>query len=196
MKFPALLGLARLLLRPEWMRNAGRSGEMRLGKFAADNGEPVMVFLIGIRINKWRQPRHWLPLLLAMPAALTELTAQPDGDLLGYRLLLGPGPRQAMLLQYWRNTGGLQAFARGPGSTHRAAQRRLWQHYAAAGGAVGVWHEMLPIAGGSYHSLYGNMPPTGIGASRPLRQLAWEMDAAMAPAMAPATPAATVPSRT
>jgi hypothetical protein len=83
-----------------------------------------------------------------------------------------------MLLQYWRNTSELRAFARHPASSHRAAQQRFWQHYAAAGGAVGVWHEMLPLAEGTYHSLYGNMPPTGIGVTRPLRQQAWEMEAA------------------
>ena len=75
-----------------------------------------------------------------------------------------------------RNVGDLRAFARHPESIHRAAQWRLWQHYADAGGAVGVWHEMLPLSDGSYHSLYGNMPPTSIGALRPLRQQAWEME--------------------
>jgi hypothetical protein len=177
MKVPAVLGLARLLLRPEWTKAGAGSREMRLGKFTADNAEPVVVFQIGIRINSWRHPRHWLPLLLAMPAALDELTAQPDGGLLSYRLLLGPGPRQAMLLQYWRSTGELRAFANYPASPHRVAQRRLWRHYAAAGGAVGVWHEMFSLGGGTYHSLYGNMPPTGIGMTRPVRQQAWEMDA-------------------
>ena len=178
MRIPALLGLVRLLRRPEWTKDEEQSPQMRLGKFAVDNAEPVVVFLVGIRINRWWRARHWLPLLLAMPGALDELTAQPDGGLLGYRLLLGPGPRQAMLLQYWRSVGDLRAFARHPESIHRAAQRRLWQHYARAGGAVGVWHEMLPLSEGSYHSLYGNMPPTGIGALRPLRQQAWEMETA------------------
>jgi hypothetical protein len=173
---PALLGLVRLLRRPEWTRGGDPSPQMRLGKFAVDNAAPVVVFLVGIRINKWRRPRHWLPLLLAMPAALDELKSQPDGGLLGYRLLLGPGPRQAMLLQYWRNVGDLRAFARHPESIHRAAQKRLWEHYAGAGGAVGVWHEMLPVSEGSYHSLYGNMPPTGIGVLRPLREQVWEME--------------------
>jgi len=174
MRLSALVDLARLFLRPEWMRESEGGDEIRLGKFAADNAEPVVVFLVGLRINSWRKPRHWLPLLLAMPAVVRELTAQPDGGLLGYRLLLGPGPRQAMLLQYWRTVDDLHAFARHPASTHRAAQQRLWEHYAAAGGAVGVWHEMLPLAEGAYHSLYGNMPPMGIGAIHALRPLAWE----------------------
>lgn len=81
MRSPALLGLVRLLRRPEWTRDGDRSPQMRLGKFAVDNAAPVVVFLVGIRINKWRRPRHWLPLLLAMPAALDELKSQPDRNL-------------------------------------------------------------------------------------------------------------------
>jgi hypothetical protein len=74
-----------------------------------------------------------------------------------------------MLIQYWREIDDLLEFARRPASTHLAAQKRLWRHYAAAGGAVGVWHEILPVPEIAYGCLYGNMPPTGIGALRGLR---------------------------
>lgn len=99
-----------------------------------------------------------------------------------------------MLLQYWRSAGELQAFAHQPASTHRSAQRRLWRHYAAADAAVGVWHEMLPLAEGTYHSLYGNMPRTGIGVSRPLRRQQWDLDTHQ-PRKTPPAPAAPANSR-
>jgi hypothetical protein len=38
---------------------------------------------------------------------------------------------------------------------------------------------MLPLNEGTYHSMYGNMPPTGIGVLRPFRQQAWEMETAV-----------------
>jgi hypothetical protein len=174
-------GFVRLLTCPEWRRDAEQQpGGIRLGKLAADNTQPVAVLMVGIRINKWRLPWHWVPLLLAMPVMIRELTTDPAGGLLGYRLLIGPGPRQAMLIQYWRGIDELHEFTRRPASTHLAAQKRLWRHYAAAGGAVGVWHEILPVPGAAYECLYGNMPPTGIGALRGLRPLAWQMDATAA----------------
>ena len=167
----ALLDLGRLLLHPQWTIGDGRPDTIRVGKFAADGTDPVTVFMVGIRVNRWRAPWHWLPLLLALPPMVRELVAEPDSGLLGYRLLLGPGARQAMLLQYWRDAEDLHTFARDPDSPHRAAQQRFWRHYAAAGAAVGVWHELLPTSGPE--SLYGNMPPTGIGALRDVRPQAW-----------------------
>lgn len=167
----ALLDLARLLLRPQWTAGDGRPDGVRVGKVAAGGTDPVTVFMVGIRVNRWLAPWHWVPLLLALPPMVRELAAEPDSGLLGYRLLLGPGVRQAMLLQYWRGAEDLHAFARDPNSSHRAAQKRFWRHYAAAGAAVGVWHELLPAC--APESLYGNMPPTGIGALRGVRPLAW-----------------------
>ncbi|MEY9895071.1 hypothetical protein ABIA35_003106 [Catenulispora sp. MAP12-49] len=130
--------------------------------------------MIGIRINKWRAPRHWLPLLLALPPMVCDLADDPDSGLLGYRLLLGPGPRQAMLVQYWSDTDALHTFARDIDSPHRAAQERFWRHYAAGRAAVGVWHELLTAA--APEALYGNMPPTGIGALRDVQPLAWKVN--------------------
>jgi hypothetical protein len=167
------LNTARLLIRPEWVRGQHADTSVRAGKFAADNADPIVVFLVGIRINSWWKVRYWLPLILTMPTMLRELVTAPDGGLLGYRLLLGPGPRQAMLVQYWRGPEELRAFAGDPTGSHRSAQRQFWRHYAACGGVVGVWHEILAVPERAHHSLYGNMPPTGIGGLHGVRPVEW-----------------------
>ena len=167
----ALMDLGKLLLHPQWTTGDGRPDGIRVGKVAADGTDSVTVFMVGIRVNRWLAPWHWLPLLLALPPMVRELAAEPDSGLLGYRLLLGPGARQAMLLQYWRDAQDLHTFARDPNSPHHAAQKRFWRHYAAADAAVGVWHELLPAS--APEALYGNMPPTGIGALRDVRPRAW-----------------------
>jgi hypothetical protein len=174
--FSALHNALRLLLRPEWTRE-GFPSVIRPGKVTTQGTEPVVVFLVGIRINKWRKVGHWLPLLLAMPGMLQELVTAPDGGLLGYRLFIGPGPRQAMLLQYWRGSDDLLRFAREASGMHRSAQRRFWRHYGS-GGAVGVWHELLPVAAGAHHGVYGNMPPMGLGALGPIRPEPWWLETA------------------
>ena len=168
---PALRDSGKLLLHPQWTLGGGPPDEIRVGKVSADGTDPVTVFMVGIRVNRWLTPWHWLPLVLALPSMVRESAVDPDSGLLGYRLLLGPGVRQAMLVQYWRDAADLHAFARGPNSSHRAAQKRFWRHYAGAGGAVGIWHELLQA--NAPESLYGNMPPTGIGAPRGVRLPAW-----------------------
>jgi len=160
-----------LLRRPAWTRGS-RTEAIRQGKVVVDNAEPAVVFLVGIRINQWRRVRRWLPLLLAMPRMLRELVDDPGSGLAGYRLHFGPGLRQAMVVQYWRSPEELHRFARRAAGTHRSAQSRYWWHYGA-GAAVGVWHEFLVSPQGAHHGMYGNMPPFGIGALRPVHDEQW-----------------------
>ena len=51
----------------------------------------LVVFLIGMRINKPWRPDLWLPVFLAMPKMLAELSKDKDSGLLGYRLAIGAG---------------------------------------------------------------------------------------------------------
>ena len=46
------------------------------------DGEAV-VFLIGMRINKWWKIHKWLPVAIAMPKMLRELGQNPDLGFLG-----------------------------------------------------------------------------------------------------------------
>ncbi|MEZ0065271.1 hypothetical protein ABIA32_001267 [Streptacidiphilus sp. MAP12-20] len=158
----------RLLARLEWTRPGPRTAEygpgpMR-GRFTAENGEPVAILLIGLRVNRWRAVRSWLPVAMAMPRMLRELAADADSGLLGYRMLLGPAPGQATVIQYWRRAGDIRAFAHAPDRGHRPAQDAFWKRYFKSNGAIGIWHEMLSIRAGAYQCLYGDMPPMGLGA--------------------------------
>jgi hypothetical protein len=63
-------------IRPEWIRRHRPDARVRQGKFAGENAEPVVVFLVGVRINTWWKVRYWL-LLLAVPTTLRELVTAP-----------------------------------------------------------------------------------------------------------------------
>lgn len=156
----AVRDLIYLIGRPQWWREGDRSGPVRPGKYATPDSAGHAMCMLGIRINKWHRPHHWLPLILALPPLLRALMHDPESGLVGYRLLVGPTPREAMLLQYWRGLDDLRAFAVPPGSSHRSAQQRNWSHYAEADAAVGIWHEIIEPS--NWHGVYGNMPPTGL----------------------------------
>jgi hypothetical protein len=129
-----------------------------------------VVFLIGMRVNKLMKPRQWLPVLLAMPKMVRELERSPASGLLGAHLYLG-GPRQPMLIQYWRSFEHLESYARSRDKGHWPA----WVAFnkrIGSNGEVGIWHESYMVPAGSYECIYNNMPPTGLGAAASLRPAA------------------------
>lgn len=130
---------------------------------AAAEGE-VTVFLIGIRINKFRAVRRWWPSFTAMPRMLRELSREPDSGLLGYRLLWG-GPRLFYLVQYWSSSRKLMAYAAATDGAHRPAWAAFNRRSRQARGAVGVWHETYVVPAGGYEAVYVDMPAFGLAAA-------------------------------
>lgn len=120
-----------------------------------------VVFLIGMRINRYHRPDHWWPVFTAMPRMLRELSTGSPAGLLAFRTVLA-GPRSFDVIQYWRSWGELHAYARNRDATHFPAwvefNRRL-----AKSRSVGIWHETFLVKDGSYEGIYNNMPPHGLG---------------------------------
>ncbi len=126
---------------------------------AAYDGD-VVVFLIGMRVNRWRAWRQWLPVSRAMGPMLRELMADPDSGLLGFRAF--PGLRSVTMIQYWESTEKLQAFANDAQRTHRPAWTEFFKH-AYRGNNVGIWHETYVVPAGHTETIYANMPLLGLG---------------------------------
>ena len=56
------------------------------GQFCAElAGDEVVVFLIGMRINRLRRVRSWWPVFRSMGRMLAELAGRPEAGLLGAR---------------------------------------------------------------------------------------------------------------
>ena len=121
---------------------------------------PFVLFLIGIRLNRWWKFWQWLPVFRAMPRMLIELGRNPDLGLLHARSHFGfPG---TMVVQYWRSYEALEAYASARDKAHLPA----WAAFNTAigtNGDVGIWHETYLIDPGKYENVYGNMPPWGMG---------------------------------
>ena len=121
-----------------------------------------VVFLIGMRINKFWKPWKWDPITAAMPRMIRELEQHPEAGCLGARDLLA-GPRSPVLVQYWRSFEHLEAYAR----SHDAEHWPAWVAFnkrVGSSGDVGIWHETYLVPAGRYDTVYNNMPPTGLGA--------------------------------
>lgn len=118
----------------------------------------LVVFLIGMRFNRPWRPDQWLPVFLAMPKMLAELSADPNSGLLGYRLTFGSGG--PLIVQYWDSYTKLYAYASAPDAVHRPAWTAFNQRARKAPGAVGIWHETFLVE--RAESIYAAMPASGL----------------------------------
>jgi hypothetical protein len=121
----------------------------------------LVVFLIGMRINRpWRLDL-WLPVFLAMPAMLAELSKDKESGLLGYRLTFGAGG--PLLVQYWSSHEKLYRYASDREAAHRPAWAAFNRRARKAPGAVGIWHETYVVE--RAESIYSGMPVSGLAAA-------------------------------
>ena len=130
------------------------------GRWTHQHDGDVVVFLIGMRVNRWHRVRAWWPTFAAMGPMVRELYADPQSGLLGHRTTLAAGG--PMLVQYWRSMDHLLAYAHDTGQHHRPS----WQSFNAgarrAGDAVGIWHETYVVPAGGHESMYVGVPVQGL----------------------------------
>lgn len=118
-----------------------------------------VVFLIGMRVNRWWKFWKWLPVAMAMPRMLAELANQPELGLLHARQVLGfPN---LLVIQYWQSFEKLHAYASDRAQEHLPAWREF-NRRVASNGDVGIWHETYLVRDGAHESIYNNMPRFGL----------------------------------
>lgn len=96
-----------------------------------------VVFLIGMRINRFWKFHKWLPVASAMPKMIKELSSKPESGFLGFQILGGIPP---VTVQYWRSFEHLEAYAKDREGSHYPA----WKDFnlkIKSNGDVGIWHE-------------------------------------------------------
>lgn len=132
------------------------------GRVTAKLEKPVVLFLIGMRINKWRTLPRWLWFMRTMPTMLKELEANPESGLLWYRNYLSfPN---LMVQQYWESFDKLLAYSSNKDAAHFPAWGRFMRELQNEG-SIGIWHETYLIEPGKFECVYGNMPPFGLAAA-------------------------------
>ena len=132
------------------------------GRYTAKTDLPIVVFLIGMRVNKWWRFDKWLPVSSAMGPMLQTLFANPEKGFLHAEFfwnLSGP-----VLIQYWRSFEDLEKFARNPSDPHIGAWKKFNQA-VGSDGIVGIWHETYSVNPGQFETMYGNMPKFGLAAA-------------------------------
>jgi hypothetical protein len=91
------------------------------GRFTAQTNEPFVVFLIGLRVNKFWSFSKWMPVAQAMTPMLQTLYKNPEKGFLGGENFYRFSPITTLLLSYWRSFEDLENFARNPSEPHLEA---------------------------------------------------------------------------
>ncbi len=132
---------------------------VRKDRLAARLDGEFVVFLIGMRINRWWKFWQWLRVAFAMPRMLKELEEHRDMGLLGYEQWFG---RTVIVVQYWRSMDALMTYAKNRDAKHLPAWR-AFNKLVGTSGDVGIWHETYRVKPGDYENIYVNMPSFGLG---------------------------------
>jgi hypothetical protein len=132
------------------------------GRFTARHEESFVVFLIGMRVNKFFAFRKWLMTVRAMTPMLRTLYAHPEKGFLGGHLSLSW--RGVTSIQYWRSFEDLEKFARDRDDPHLESWRRF-NKLIGTDGSVGIWHETFLVEASKYECVYNNMPIFGLAAA-------------------------------
>ena len=115
-----------------------------------------VVFLIGMRINKFWKLHKWLPVFQAMPKMIRELERHPESGFLGHIMSLG------VIVQYWRSFEQLEAYARDANQLHWPAWVAFNKSVGKSRDDVGIWHETYRVRAGEYECVYSGMPTFGL----------------------------------
>lgn len=126
----------------------------------------VTVFLIGVHINKPLKITKWLPVLLAMPPMLKELSIRKNLGCLSFETLFKY--KGVHIIQYWESNEKLLTYSKMP------KHLKAWKTFSKLlknNDAVGFYHETYNVNAKEYENIYLNMPNFGLSralASEPI----------------------------
>jgi len=144
-------------------------------RMTADIDGDFVVFIIGMRINSFWKIHKWLPVFMAMPKMLRELSIQDNLGLLGFRTRwLG---RNIEVIQYWRSFEKLHAYARKKDAEHLPAWAKF-NRLISNNGSVGIWHETFLVEEKQYETVYRNMPIYGLADAGRAKQASGQFETA------------------
>ena len=132
---------------------------------------PLAVFLIGLRIHQpWRigvvgQAVRAMPRMIAELERNKAAAERGKAESLGYL-----GSRSTVhltgttMIQWWRSTDDLYAYASAADHEHRPAWTEFYKVARSAPDAVTIWHETYVVEPGGAESVYAGAKPFGLGA--------------------------------
>ncbi|MGB3305845.1 MAG: DUF4188 domain-containing protein [Thermomicrobiales bacterium] len=140
-------------------------GAVIRGRYIATPPAGTVIFMFGLRVNRWSELRRWLPLWRSLRRIVREQHARPQCGLL-WSTSWRDG-REFTVLQYWKDMQTLLDYAQDPSFKHAGVWKK-YNHGVGDTGLVGIWHEAYTIDTGSpkgLHTIYRDVPSRGLAAA-------------------------------
>ncbi|MBC7464549.1 MAG: DUF4188 domain-containing protein [Bdellovibrio sp.] len=134
------------------------------GRFTAKTDQDFVVFIIGMRVNKWWLFHRWLPVILAMTKMLMTLQKDKSLGMRGMESFFRLFPTTTCLISYWDSFEHLDRFASDKSLPHYDAWMAFMKK-AGKSGDVGIYHETYKVSQQGFECLYGNMPKFGLASA-------------------------------
>ncbi len=138
--------------------------EVMAARVTANMKDPFVVFLIGMRVNKFFAFKKWWLGASTFPKMVNELSANPELGFLHGESFFRFAPLTTIMVSYWRSFEQLEHFARSRDHLHLPAWQEFYKR-VGTDGTVGIWHETYQINPGQSESIYANMPLFGLAAA-------------------------------
>lgn len=129
------------------------------GRYTVQLSEPVVVFLIGMRVNRGGGGGRWPWRCRGCSRAWAR---EPELGLLPVETFTRG--RTVLLVQYWATHEQLERFATARDLPHAAPWARFTRELSGSGD-VGIYHETYLVESGKVEAIYGDMPRFGLAAA-------------------------------
>ncbi len=134
------------------------------GRYTAQSDRDFVVFIIGMRVNKWWLFHKWLPVALAMPKMLIRLAQDKSIGMLGAESFFRLFPITTTLISYWESFEKLEAFSSNVLYPHVSAWGKFMKK-VGDDGSVGIYHETYKVSRTEFECIYSNMPRFGLSSA-------------------------------
>ena len=132
------------------------------GRYTARVDRPLVVFAIGMRLNRPSAIHRWLrPMMNTVRMWRHVQRRRPARYLGGYLFVYWCG---IGMIQYWEDIDHLVAFSHDDTQPHLAAWRQL-AALTRVDHTFGYWHETYRVTPGTSEAIYGSMPIFGLAAA-------------------------------
>ncbi len=134
------------------------------GRYTAEVNRDFVVFIIGMRVNRWWMFHLWLPVAFAMPRMLIRLQQNRSLGMLGGESFFRFFPITTTLISYWESFEHLERFATDKSLPHAGPWAKFMKSVGSSGN-VGIYHETYKVKSSEFECIYGNMPKFGLASA-------------------------------